>query len=41
MKVRPVRLAKLGGVGQAIPIDLLHLPGFVRVQQEVAAGGTS
>jgi hypothetical protein len=32
---------ELGGVGEAIPVALLHLPGLVRVEEKVAACGAA
>jgi hypothetical protein len=32
---------KLGRVGEAIPVALLHLPGLVRVEEEMTACGAT
>jgi hypothetical protein len=32
---------QLRGVGEAVRIDLFHLPGLVRMEQEVAARGAT
>jgi hypothetical protein len=32
---------ELGRVGEAIPVALLHLPGLVRMEEEMAACGAA